>query len=165
MHERIRRLLEYLPNHPVIRRSLKGWRNPGVPQPGRGSICKYIIIRAYTMTPKRPKEPDFHFDEMVWRSDSAMIDQAMMELSSIRDDIEFERKLFLIRLARVTGGLENERLLHRQTGHVGLSLQKVIAILFGVFLSLLDKLFSLREGSLILWNLLFRNRRPSNDES
>jgi hypothetical protein len=116
------------------------------------------------MTPKRPKEPDFHFDEMVWRSDSAMIDQAMTELSSIRDDIEFERKLFLIRLARVTGGLENERLLHRQTRHVGLSLQKVIAILFGVFLSLLDKLFSLREGSLILWNLLFRNRRPSNDE-
>ncbi len=94
------------------------------------------------MTPKRPKEPDFHFDEMVWRSDSAMIDQAMTELSSIRDDIEFERKLFLIRLARVTGGLENERLLHRQTRHVGLS----------------------REGSLILWNLLFRNRRPSNDE-
>jgi hypothetical protein len=116
------------------------------------------------MKPSRSKEPDFHLDEMVWRSDSAMIDQAMTELSSIRDDIEFERKLFLIRLARITGGLENERLLHRQTRHVGLSLQKVIAILFGVFLSLLDKLFSLGEGSLILWNLLFRNRCPSNDE-
>jgi hypothetical protein len=51
------------------------------------------------MKPSRSKEPDFHLDEMVWRSDSAMIDQAMTELSSIRDDIEFERKLFLIRLA------------------------------------------------------------------
>jgi hypothetical protein len=53
------------------------------------------------LKPPACHECDFHSDGMVWRSNSALIHQAMTELTSIQDDVEFERERFLIRPARI----------------------------------------------------------------
>jgi hypothetical protein len=52
------------------------------------------------------KLPDFYFDEMVWRTDNGLVDQARTALTSIHDDVEFERQIFLIRVARSMSGLD-----------------------------------------------------------
>jgi hypothetical protein len=49
---------------------------------------------------------NFHFDEMVWRSESGLVNQAMTEITAIKDDAEFEKQIFLIRIARQLSGLD-----------------------------------------------------------
>ncbi len=69
------------------------------------------------------KNENFHFDEMVWRDDSGLINQAVTELTAIKDDVEFEKRMFLIRIARQVSGLGNYRLRHRTTRLFGYLLQ------------------------------------------
>lgn len=57
------------------------------------------------MVGPRREEYDFHFDELVWRTDAGAIHQAFTELTAIRDNAEFERQIRLIRCARSCGGL------------------------------------------------------------
>ena len=98
---------------------------------------------------------DFHFDEMVWRTDSGLIHQALTELTSIRDDLEFEREILLIRKARFAAGLGNQRLVYQP--HTGLScarFQRFFERCFGVCLMLSQA--CLRSRELLLQCLPFR---------
>jgi hypothetical protein len=88
----------------------------------------------------------FSFEEMVWRSDAGLVDQARTELTSIRDDVEFERQLLLIRIARTNCSLGNGQLLSdASASDVRELLQKLLASLFCVVVRPLDLLFRLRK--------------------
>jgi hypothetical protein len=65
---------------------------------------------------------------------------------------------------RTVFDVSTKGLLHRKPRVFGDALQMIFALLVGVLPSLLDKVFSVREASLVLWNLLFSNPRPTNDK-
>lgn len=88
---------------------------------------------------------DFHFDELVWRDDANHVDAGRTALTAIRDDVEFERQIFLIRLARAMGGLGNQQLLDGQAGLAGKRLQKILVGMYCFLILTLDKLLRLRQ--------------------
>lgn len=94
------------------------------------------------------KNENFHFDEMVWRGDSGLINQAVTELTAIKDDVEFEKRIFLIRFARQVSGLGNKQLHHRTTRLFGNLIQIVLLNICRPFLLILE--FALSKGEITL---------------
>jgi hypothetical protein len=81
------------------------------------------------------------------------------------------RKLNQRRDDLFAAGLCTVRWTYQQSGYstgspvsFGDALQMIFALVVGVLPSLLDKVFSVREASLVLWNLVFSNPRPTNDK-
>lgn len=101
---------------------------------------------------------DFHFDEMVWRNDSGLIEQAMTELTAIADDAEFERQMCLIRLARSAAGLGNGRLLQSKTAFCGEVIQRRLALGFRRCLLLIDGFFRFAKYLRNIFHVLFGKR-------
>jgi len=107
---------------------------------------------------------NFRFDEMVWRSDSGLVDQAITELTAIRDDVEFERQIFLIRIARQLSGLGNERLNQRETSSFGRLLQILLVAVFRASLLCFDRVLGFCKINLRSASKLFIDigRAPPN---
>lgn len=111
------------------------------------------------------RDCNFHFDEMVWRSEAGLIHQAFTELTAIHDDLEFEREIFLIRTARIAAGLGNQRLVHyRQTRLLGAFLQSFLAWFFGVCLLAIEKFFGLSERGFKFLNLFGSHNRSCHNK-
>ena len=91
---------------------------------------------------------EFSLEEMCWlRSDGSM-DESLTTLTTLDDDAEFERQMFLIRAAREMSDLERSRSLQRQTRLFGNIVQKIIVRLFRFLLLGVDKSLGLRKNML-----------------
>lgn len=109
------------------------------------------------------KAAGFYFDELVWRTDAGLVDQARTELASIRDDVEFERQIFLIRLSRNAAGFGNGRLLQRESRFVAKVVQPLFVFVFGCVLLSVDVALRIRKSALVLHDVIFANRMRFND--
>ena len=79
----------------------------------------------------------------------------VLELTSIRDDMEFEREILLIRKARFAAGLGNQRLVYQpHSGLLCARFQRFFERCFGVCLVCSKTYLRLRE--LLLQRLPFR---------
>src|SRR4030095_5945818 len=107
---------------------------------------------------KSPKlaECDFHFDEMVWRSDSGLIHQALSELTSIRGDVE--RQIFLIRAARSMSGIGDGRLKQWQTSAFGRVFEELLSRVLHRVLPLCESLLRFIQVQRCLLNKHFVGR-------
>lgn len=109
------------------------------------------------------KSAGFHFDELVWRTDAGLVDQARTELASIRDDVEFEREMFLIRLSRSAAGFGNGRLLQRESRVVAKVVLPAFKICFGLIILSLEIALRIRKSGLVLLNVVRANGVCLND--
>lgn len=86
---------------------------------------------------------NFHKDELVWRDDKYQHDEMMTRMTAVEDNMEFERQIFLMRIARAFGGIGKGGLRNRQSRHLADVLQKVLVrIMFALLLSI-DGIISL----------------------
>jgi len=84
---------------------------------------------------------EFSLEEMAWIRRDGTMDESLTELTALTDDTEFERQMFLLRLARQLADLNRTRSLYRQTKILAQRIQKLLAVLFSFFVRVADLFF------------------------
>ena len=107
---------------------------------------------------------DFHFDELVWRDDSGQIDAGKTALTAIPDDREFERQLFLIRLARELSGLGKGSVLYGKPKAIRDFLERLFCLVVSLLLRGVGFVLGLLQKA-INRGKLFRARRAKQRKS
>ena len=91
---------------------------------------------------------NFHKDELIWRDDNHQHDDALTRLTALESTDEFERQIFLMRIARAFGGIGTGGLRHRQSRELSESIQKFLVSLIYALLLRYDRLIGLRNSIL-----------------
>lgn len=86
---------------------------------------------------------NFHKDELIWRNDARQHDEMMTRLTNIKRDKEFERQIFLMRVARAFGGIGDGWLRHWQSRYLAEMGQKVLVFLLLATVGVIDNLIAL----------------------
>lgn len=84
----------------------------------------------------------FSLEEMAWMRADGSMDDSLTLLTALEDDVEFERRIFLLRLAHQLADINRTRSLHWQTKFVSKRFQILLTISFVRFLRIFDFLFS-----------------------